>query len=64
MDKALSSLNESVAEYEEDGKDNETSTTDVDNKTSEECIEEYNLTSDDDNEMDKTSTMVKKKKNT
>ena len=48
-----------MAEYEEDGKDNETSTTDVDNKTSEECIEEYNPTSDDDNEIDKTSTMIK-----
>src|SRR5580765_1254215 len=59
VDKALSSLKESMAQYEEDGKDNETSTTDVDNKTSEECIKEYNPTSDDDNEMDKTFTMIK-----
>ncbi|KMQ83750.1 cre-kcc-1 protein [Lasius niger] len=51
-----------MAEYKEDGKDNETSTTDVDDKTSEECNEEYNPTSVNDNEMDKTSTMVKKEK--
>ena len=62
VDKALSSLKESMVDYEEDGKDNETSATDVDNETSEECNEEYNPTSDDDNEMDKTSTMIKKKK--